>query len=521
MHLQVIICFALLIWWPDQRPFEAWLRAPGWVWAVAWVQVPLFGALSGAASALARRRLRRGGARAGAGQQLYHRAMIGLRLAAVSCFGGTLFLTEWPECVAAVEAIRAVPGLAGLVTLSPFLGSCAAMFAGFYGIDRAIHQAVLTGRAWDGEVNHPAVWSFGPYLNFNIRHHLLVVAVPMMLVLTAFDLADRYRAELVRWFRFSWAAEAMPGVAAAGVFLIAPLLLRHIWTTSPLPDGPLRRELERICGRIHLRCREILIWHSGGMMVNAAVMGLLPRFRYVMLSDGLLESMTPAQIEAVFGHEAGHIRHRHIQFFLLFGVCSMLLVSAVIEALRLGVEHRMWQMDVLTMQGVGVAVAVVLWGLGFGWISRRFERQADVFGAHCVSPDDVSACKLPCSVHHRETQEDAPTGAVCATAAEVFTSALDKVAVLNGIPTEERSWRHSSIASRIRFLVGLAGDPVRARRFDRTVTRIKRTLLVTALAGTAIACAYIWRHPIYGLDAGTKATATPVSVKHGAVKPMS
>jgi len=68
---------------------------------------------------------------------------------------------------------------------------------------------------------------------------------------------------------------------------------------------------------------------------------------------------------------------------------------------------------------------------------------------------------------------------------------LDRVAVLNGIPHEERSWRHSSIGSRIRFLTSLAGDPRRAARFDRLLRVVRFSILGLAVAG-AVATAYYW-----------------------------
>ncbi len=82
-------------------------------------------------------------------------------------------------------------------------------------------------------------------------------------------------------------------------------------------------------------------------------------------------------------------------------------------------------------------------------------------------------------------------GRVCATGAAIFASALDRVAVLNGIPHEERSWRHSSIGSRIRFLTSLAGDPRRAASFERLLRRVKAAVLTVAVVGAAITV-YYW-----------------------------
>jgi STE24 endopeptidase len=73
----------------------------------------------------------------------------------------------------------------------------------------------------------------------------------------------------------------------------------------------------------------------------------------------------------------------------------------------------------------------------------------------------------------------------------LFASALDRVASVSGIPHEERSWRHSSVGSRIRFLHSLAGDPARAIRFERIVRRAKAVLLAVAVVGAA-GSLYYW-----------------------------
>ena len=105
----------------------------------------------------------------------------------------------------------------------------------------------------------------------------------------------------------------------------------------------------------------------------------------------------------------------------------------------------------------------------------------------------------------------------------MFTAALERVAVLNGIPREERSWRHSSIASRARFLVSLSGDPGRAHRFQRLVRRIKAALVLVAVGGTIATALYVWDHPLYGIGKGGRASGpdaparTPRQVPSGNV----
>jgi len=71
------------------------------------------------------------------------------------------------------------------------------------------------------------------------------------------------------------------------------------------------------------------------------------------------------------------------------------------------------------------------------------------------------------------------------------------VAVLNGIPHDERSWRHSSLASRMQFLQSLAGDVARLRAYDRLIRRVKAGLWAGAVLGLCIAGWYIHTRPEY------------------------
>ena len=91
------------------------------------------------------------------------------------------------------------------------------------------------------------------------------------------------------------------------------------------------------------------------------------------------------------------------------------------------------------IQGFGLAATVVFWGVGFGWVSRRFEWQADLFGARCVTPAEAD-CHRPCSVHPDSKTTHNEQGRVCVTAATVFASALNRVAILNGIPKEPKRY---------------------------------------------------------------------------------
>jgi STE24 endopeptidase len=240
----------------------------------------------------------------------------------------------------------------------------------------------------------------------------------------------------------------------------------------------------------------------------------------------MLETMSEEQIEAVFGHEAGHIRHHHITFFVLFAILGTMIISGIMELLLRLSERGSIPLSLDEISVIGFFCMVIIWGFGFGWVSRRFEAQADLYGAQCASPQPDATCPRPCSVHrelghnpsiHAEPAPSRPLGVrvgesttagsaarnrsatdlLCATGAEVFRSALEKVAVLNGIPLRERSWRHGSIAFRLHALARLAGDPEQTRRFNRLIHRLKWYLLLGFSLGLIILVTYVTLHPAY------------------------
>jgi STE24 endopeptidase len=132
--------------------------------------------------------------------------------------------------------------------------------------------------------------------------------------------------------------------------------------------------------------------------------------------------------------------------------------------------------------GGGAAAAAVVGGyiwLVFGFLSRRCERQADVYGCKVVSCNGP-----PCQGHDAFWPPVAGRRAalgLCPTGIRVFISALEKVADLNGIRRDQPSWRHSSIARRVEFLHGLLSDTGQEPAFQRRLVLMKWGLLTSLI----------------------------------------
>ena len=371
--------------------------------------------------------------------------------------------------------------LAGL----PVIITIMLVWAVTYPAYRAMREIALETYVFRGKPVHP-VWGLLEYLSYNLRHQVLFIVAPMFLILAAREVIEKYDKQLADIGGGQFPSFLL-GTATACVAVIAPVILRYVWTTQRLPNGPLRDRLVALCKRLKLRYRQILVWRSGGMMVNAAVMGVLAPFRYLLITDGMIEQMDDQNIEAVFGHEAGHVKRHHILFFLHFALISGSMVTIV------NIHALAWSESIREIASVLVgAVLLLKWGVIFGWISRNFERQADVFGVRTLALAGLP-CTAPCQVHNQadSNTDETPTARqpsllvrkqLCSTAAEIFAQTLQQVAVLNGIPPEARSWRHGSIASRCRILPKLAHDPDATARFEKRVLRIK--LAIFAVAST-------------------------------------
>jgi STE24 endopeptidase len=255
-----------------------------------------------------------------------------------------------------------------------------------------------------------------------------------------------------------------------GVFISLPWILRLVLALEPLPAGPLRERLEAAARRMKFRCSNILLWNTHGHVANAMVAGILPAPRYVLLTDRLVSELTPDEVEAVFGHEIGHVRHRHMLYYTGFLLAGIWVVAGL------------WNFAKLDTQVVKVpftlSVAAYVF-VFFGFLSRRCERQADVFGCRTMS------CGRPDCPGH-ETVLVADGGGLCPTGIKTFISALEKVAVVNGIHRQRpgwlQSWQHSTIGRRVEFLQQVLFEPAVEKHFQRRVYFVKWALLLGLIA---------------------------------------
>lgn len=363
----------------------------------------------------------------------------------------------------------------------------------YYPVERRIREASLIRSLDHNDPVYP-LWTRGQYLLAHARHHMGLILGPILPLLAWMEWLGRLAGADGREPVLSPGTAGLLSFAGAlTIFLFAPVMIVRMWDTEPLPEGEIRGTLMEMCRRAGVKVRDLLLWKSHGGIVNAAVMGLVAPLRYVLLSDGLLDQLDRRHIAAVMAHELGHVKKKHMPTLALVAVGSMgllqlagglvleLVQPAAREAFRVG-DHAT---VAIVFGGLGFA-----WLAGFGWVSRRIEREADTFAVRTLAESHSE----PPTATEREAQGQ-PTSAssplvIGEAPARQMIDALQRVADLAHIDTRRRSWRHGSIAWRQQYLRGLIGQPLDKLPIDRTL-RLIRFASVATVIGVVALSAYL------------------------------
>lgn len=420
----------------------------------------------------------------------FHFGMLAARIASVTWFGFALYSFGYGALVDALLrpldplGVR-LPGI--VLATAPAVVSWFGLAWAAYPVDRAAREQNLLSEI-DAGLTPRAPPTLAQSLSANFRLQVLFLLAPVLAVAAlqdGFTLTCR-AAGVVPDGRIETAAFI---ASALFVFIASPELLVTILRARPLSDSPLRQRLETLARRLDLRYRDILVWHTSYGIGNAAVMGLVPRFRYILLTDLLIETLDDRQIEAVFAHEAGHVKHRHLLWYVAFWAMFLLCLLGPSETALRAID-RLGVMNPEVFKALIVAAMVVTYFALFGMISRLFERQADVFAAR-----SLQSLHVPIEAPGRSLPMATAVGEI---GAESFVSALSRVAEISHRPVVRTARRpnrnplaalfsrvldvavnftHPSIPDRIDHLRGLATRPSLTTRFDRKVVLVMLGLL--------------------------------------------
>ncbi len=377
---------------------------------------------------------------------LFHQTLTRLYFLSLLVFALDVYVVNIGVLLYRLPVVKQVPTLEALLFLALFVGYLTLVWIFAYGAHERIYR---TGG------------SLREYVLSNIFFSLPVLLPWLFLSATA---------DLINLLPFEGPkALLMSPAGQIGYFLffllllaiIGPWMIQWFWGCRPLKPGLTRHRIESLCERAGMKYRDIMIWPLfGGRAITAGVMGLIKRFRYILVTPALLRQLDPLEIDAVVAHEIGHIQKKHLLFYLIFFagylviafsllnfiIYLILYAEAVYGIADKGANYNTFIS--ITFSFVMIVVFLLYFRYVFGFFMRNFERQADLHALSIMG------------------------------SAQPLVTTFEKIASTSGQPKDRPNWHHFSLQERIDYLEKSQQDRRWVKRQDR---KIKSTILLYAV----------------------------------------
>ena len=357
---------------------------------------------------------------------------------------------HFPAFLNSISLFSVLPTLSSLLLLLLFVGYLVLMWAFSYECHRAIYSTHI---------------SLKSYVYSNIAF-CVPVLIPWTLL---FGIND-----IIRLLPFSGPKEVLNNPIGQTVYFLifliiaavfSPLLIQKFWRCRPLEQGEQRSRIEALCKKAGVKYANIVYWPIfEGRMITAGVMGMVARFRYILVTDALFSILTPEEVDQVIAHEIGHVKHKHLLLYLLFFIGFMLISYTVYPLSELLLFSKGPLIGVIEtfkfdpfkaldiFYGVALVICIVIYfRFIFGYFIRNFERQADLYVFQLF-----------------------PT-------AHPLISTFHKIAASSGQPADKPNWHHFSIQQRMDYLWRCEKSPQWISRHTKKLTRSIAAFVVTFL----------------------------------------
>jgi Zn-dependent protease with chaperone function len=390
---------------------------------------------------------------------LYHRSVTRQSLLALVFFCAQIYLLDIKYYLTTVALIRASFTLQGLAGLVLFL----------------LHLALIWFYSYECHCRFsPGTCSRVSVVKANLKFNLAIL-LPWLLISGGFDLVQLLPLGSIPDRLNTPVGQVLFFALLMIIFMIfAPPLVVRLWSCRPLEPGSRRSLIERFCQKENFRVREIVLWPGqGGVFITAGVMGLFGHYRYLLVTQGLLDILDEEELTSVLAHEMGHVKEHHLFFYLIFLLgylvlayplsgLSFLLVLTSDLPLTLMIRTDSEFMTLISILSTLplLALLVFYFRFLFGFFIRNFERQADLYGLA------VMGRPYP------------------------LISALEKVAFYSGNIRDVPSWHHFSIKERVDFLAEAAGNPSLSRNHRGKIRKALAGYLVGII--TVAVCGYLF-----------------------------
>ncbi|MFH1349688.1 MAG: M48 family metalloprotease [Pseudomonadota bacterium] len=237
------------------------------------------------------------------------------------------------------------------------------------------------------------------------------------------------------------------------LMVFMPRLVQSWWGCRPFEPSEKVRGLEAFLREKGFRYRSLMKWPIfEGRMMTAGIMGIVPRYRYILITDSLMENLSYEEIKAVTAHEMGHAKYHHLLFYLLFFLGYMVLsvglfdllfyfyaANPFFEEMLEGTAAQTFNLYYLALSLPMLISMLIYFRYVMGFFMRHFERQADLYSTVIMG-------------------------------SPMYTiNSLEKIALMSGKIRDLPSWHHFSIKERVEYLLRTLKDPLTIKRHNRFV----------------------------------------------------
>ncbi|MDY6987669.1 MAG: M48 family metalloprotease [Thermodesulfobacteriota bacterium] len=328
------------------------------------------------------------------------------------------------------------PTLVALLFIGLFLFHLVIIWAMAYEPYRRLFQAQVSRRS---------------YVISNVTFNLPII-LPWLLISIALDIIDALPFETPKDLLATPEGQVVFFSCFLGALVVVtPALIKSFWKCRPLADTPKRRRIEALCRQAGVGYNNILDWPIfEGRLLTAGVMGLVKRFRYILVTESLLQILDDFELDAVMAHEIGHVKKKHLLLYLVFFLGLILVSYAVFDLILYGIMVTDLALPVtLDPKAEPFPYASILFVVAmaatlfvyfryiFGYFMRNCERQADLYAFSLLGTS------------------------------RGLVSSLEKIALHSGKSRDRPNWHHFSIGQRIDYLKKCAADGRWITRHDR------------------------------------------------------
>ena len=247
------------------------------------------------------KRIREAGRSDGALTDRYQRINVRLSVLAIFLFAVAVYffnVKQWLQLIWGFDSFSVLQGVLGLALFFFYL--CTIWYFG-YPVYKAIFRVAITRKS---------------FIRSNLRFNLPIL-FPWLVLSFVYDLLA-----LSPWAGFNALINSVYGqmiffaVFITLLMVVMPKFIQQWWGCKPLASSEKGMQLDRFLREKRFKCRGLLKWPIfEGRIMTAGIMGIIPRYRYILVTDALLETLSLDELKQCLPMKWG-MQNTAISFFM-------------------------------------------------------------------------------------------------------------------------------------------------------------------------------------------------------------